>query len=321
MQPAPFYADVAEAPPGGAAFWITATDGVRLRIAMWTGGEKGQVLLIPGRTEYIEKYGQAAGELIARGFSVAVLDYRGQGLADRLADDPMKGHVGAFADYQLDITAALSAMTAFGLRGPLHLLCHSLGGCLGLRALHTQPGIASAAFSAPMWGILLPRLLAPIAPAIAAVLQTLGMGSRFVPGGSGVTYVVANGFDGNTLTKDRQMWDYMARQAKSHPDLTLGSPTVHWLRRALVECHDLMVLPAPATPCLTYLGTDEAIVEPKAIKTRMASWPSARLELIDGAEHELMMEIPTIRTRFYDDIAAHFLQNGTAPLNAAPTAD
>jgi len=56
MRPAPFYQDMAEGPENGAAHWLTTADGVQIRMGHWrTGGEKGTILLFPGRTEYIEK--------------------------------------------------------------------------------------------------------------------------------------------------------------------------------------------------------------------------------------------------------------------------
>ena len=76
----------------GAAFWLTAADGVRLRVGLWSHpGAQGTVLLLPGRTEYVEKYGRAAADLRSRGYATLAIDWRGQGLADRALDDPMSG--------------------------------------------------------------------------------------------------------------------------------------------------------------------------------------------------------------------------------------
>jgi len=59
---------MAEGPEGGYALWLTADDGVRLRAVHWPKeGARGTVLLMPGRTEYCEKYGRTASELAARG--------------------------------------------------------------------------------------------------------------------------------------------------------------------------------------------------------------------------------------------------------------
>lgn len=96
MQAAPFHADVAHAPEGAEAFWLETLDGLRIRIALWRGGGRGTAFVFPGRTEYAEKYGLVAGRLVARGFSVVVIDWRGQGLSTRPPGAPMMGHVRSF---------------------------------------------------------------------------------------------------------------------------------------------------------------------------------------------------------------------------------
>ncbi|MCB2131865.1 MAG: alpha/beta hydrolase, partial [Rhodobacteraceae bacterium] len=111
MEPAPFFADIAEAPAGGRTVWATAADGVRLRIGYWRGGETGErngtVLIFPGRSEYIEKYGPALTRLTGAGHACLIIDWRGQGLSDRILADPMSGHVHEFVDYQTDVAALL----------------------------------------------------------------------------------------------------------------------------------------------------------------------------------------------------------------------
>ncbi len=69
---------------------------------------KGTVLLFPGRTEYIEKYGRAARDLYQRGFATLTVDWRGQGLADRMLEDARIGHVHYFTDYQKDVAAMIA---------------------------------------------------------------------------------------------------------------------------------------------------------------------------------------------------------------------
>ena len=92
---APFFRDIADGPGTGRAIWVHAEDGVRLRLGYWPlEGAKGTVLIMPGRTEYVEKYGRVARELAARGYAAVALDWRGQGLADRLGRVPSVGHVG-----------------------------------------------------------------------------------------------------------------------------------------------------------------------------------------------------------------------------------
>ncbi|MEI2807895.1 alpha/beta fold hydrolase [Albidovulum sp.] len=306
MEPAPFYAEVAGAPGGETCAWLDTSDGVRVRAAHWRGGTKGTVLLFPGRTEYVEKYGPAAGEFAHRGYAMATIDWRGQGIADRLLEDRAPGHVGLFADYQRDVAALVAFLRAEALPEPWFLVGHSMGGCIGLRALHQGLPVRAAAFSAPMWGIRMHRALCPIAWTMATLCPAVGLGDRLVPSTSPMTYVLEAPFEGNLLTRDRVMYEFMQRQLTAHPDLAIGGPTLTWLREALRETRALARMPSPALPCLTMLGRAERIVHVGAIHERMARWPGAVFDLVEEAEHELMMERPAVRVRFYDAAAALF---------------
>ena len=80
MENAPFFEDIALGPIGGAAHWLTTVGGLRIRGGHWTGPHmKGTVLLFPGRTEYIEKYGPTAADFLARSYAIVAIDWRGQG--------------------------------------------------------------------------------------------------------------------------------------------------------------------------------------------------------------------------------------------------
>ncbi len=299
MEAAPLY-DEAEGPEGGCAYWLTTSDGVRLRMSWWPAeGAKGTVLFFPGRTEYIEKYGRAAAEYVAAGWNMAAIDWRGQGLADRSLPDPATGHVNEFDDYQRDVDAMVEAVGALE-GGPLPrvLIGHSMGGCIGLRAAHRLT-LAAVAFSAPMWGIRMHPAVRPAAWVLSALSRPLGMGARYAPGTVPETYALTAEFAGNMLTRDEEMWLYMRRQLTAHPELALGGPSLHWLNRALVEMRDLMRRPAPALPCLTFLGGNERIVDPVAVRQRIATWSGAELVVPEGAEHEILMETAEVREEFF----------------------
>ena len=64
---------------------LKTPDGVSLRFARFAppAGRRGTVCIFPGRTEWIEKYFETVRDLRNRGFAVALLDWRGQGLSDR----------------------------------------------------------------------------------------------------------------------------------------------------------------------------------------------------------------------------------------------
>src|SRR5436190_23687600 len=92
-------------PEGGLTGVLKTRDGVGIRVARWQPppGRKGTVCVFQGRAEFIEKYFEVVNDLRERGFAVAALDWRGQGLSDRALPDRRKGHVGSFAEYDRDL--------------------------------------------------------------------------------------------------------------------------------------------------------------------------------------------------------------------------
>lgn len=109
------------------------------------------------------------------------LDWRGQGMSDRLQDNTCPGHIGHFADYQRDVVELVVAAQELDLPRPWHLLAHSMGGAIGLAALQGGLPVASVVFSAPMWGINLRGIPEPVALAMAAGLSRLGRGGHPAP--------------------------------------------------------------------------------------------------------------------------------------------
>jgi lysophospholipase len=304
VDPAPFLAEIAEGPEGGRAWWVTSADGTRLRMGLWPAeGARATILLFPGRTEYIEKYGRVAADLVGQGYTVVAFDWRGQGLADRPRHRRDMGHVISFDEYRQDVEAFRHALDAFDLPQPLFLIAHSMGGAIGLRALHDGLPVNAAAFTGPMWGIQMTPFLKSIAGIVLGLAGPLGFGTTFAPS-TGPWQPME--FDDNPLTSDRDQFDYMSSQITTHPELALGGPSVLWVKAALQETTALMAAPAPDVPTVTLVGTREGIVEVPAIETRMANWPNGRLIPIEGGLHEVMMETPDRRAASLAAILDHF---------------
>ncbi|MFD2738441.1 alpha/beta fold hydrolase [Sulfitobacter aestuarii] len=305
---APLYTDIHPGPAKGVAYWAQTADGKRIRLGYWPReNARGTVLLFPGRTEYVEKYGPCAGDLAARGLACLTIDWRGQGLADRLLPDIRIGHVDVFDDYQRDVAAMLDAARALDLPRPYFLLGHSMGGCIGLRAAMEGLPVEACAFSGPMWGIHIAPHIRHIAGLLAQMMPRVGRGGQLLPGTRAEPYVLTEPFDDNMLTTDAQMYDMMRDQINAHPELALGGPSFTWLREALAETAALARRPAPNLPCVTWLGSNERIVETGRIHRRMERWPGGRLEIVPGGEHEVLMETEAIREPVFDGIAELFL--------------
>lgn len=310
MEAAPYFADVADGPDLARAFWLHTDDSIRIRVVHWPldqgNIENGTVLIFPGRTECAEKYGRAAVDLAARGFGSVAIDWRGQGLADRLLDDPLSGHVNRFSDYQLDVGAVLAWAMAENIPQPWYLLGHSMGGAIGLEALNAGLPVKAAAFSAPMWGIKISPILRPAAEVVSRASGTFGYSHAYVPGTGPEPYLLSFDFDENMLTTDRDMWEYMKYQVATHPELGLGGPSLGWLRESLRACRKLVAAPPPSVPALIFFGDLEKIVETSAIYRRVKDWHGSRLEIVKNAEHEVLMEDIATRKSIFDQTAGFF---------------
>ena len=311
MDSAPIDNITADGPAGAAAWWLTTSDKVRIRIGVWPAtigtAAKGTILMFPGRTEYIEKYGRTARQFADAGFATLAIDWRGQGLADRLLKNPAIGHVNHFPDFQNDVAAVVQAAKDLRLPKPWFVIGHSMGGAIGLRAVMEGLPVNACAFSAPMWDIALNPLSRRIALGLAAVLRPLGLADGYAPTTTrNRSYAATVPFEGNRLTTDPEMLQFMQDQAVKLPGTHLGGASLRWVQESLHECAGLAARPSPDVPCITFLGTDEKIVSQTAIRDRMARWPNGDLIELPNGRHEVMMEAPAIRDRVHACILAHF---------------
>lgn len=287
--------------PGSRRLALSAADGVALRAAVLDaageGAPRGHVLLLHGRTEFLEKYDEVAPALARRGYAVASLDWRGQGGSARLAEDPRMGHVGDFADYQLDLAALVEAPEVRALPGPRVVVAHSMGGAIALRGLLTGPlreGVAGAVFSSPMWGLA--GSAGRLGGTLAALACAFGWDRRYTYGSDAQPYATKP-FEENLLTSDPERHARLAALARAHPDYGLGGPSWGWLRAATREMKALRGARL-RVPSLVWVGSDEKVVAPEAIRERARRDGLDLLE-VEGARHEVFFETPERRAQVW----------------------
>lgn len=296
MEEAKFYKEIAEGPSSAGAYWIQTEDKVRLRVGAYhtQGDSKGTILLMLGRFGYVERYGRVAQSFADNGFSTVVVDWRSQGLSDRMAEDPQAGHIHHFSDYQKDVSAMMQVAESLDMPKPYYLVGVSMGACIGLRSMLDGLPVAAAAFISPMWGIKMSAVQRIAAWPLSWVAKATGQGHRYVPGESGEIYVLETPFEDNNLTHNAGIYDYWVEQAKSAPELQIGGPTMTWLFEALSECRSLSSVPSPNIPCITFCGELDRLVDNDSIKARMAKWSNGEFSMIRNAKHDVLTEIPEV---------------------------
>ena len=296
-------------PAGGEAVFIRARSGDRLRAVLWgrPGAARGSVVLSPGRTEAVEKYGEVIGELLARGFAVLCHDWVGQGLSDRLHRDPLRGHVrGGAGRFLADFADVIAAHEA-RLPRPWIGLGHSMGGGLtALAAVRTPALFDALLLSAPMAGVLTGRQPAGRVRSAARLMGWAGLGA-----GLPLPQVdpLRDRFETNVLTHDRARFERTAALLRAHPELRLAGPTWNWLRFAF-ELSDALAAPGAAervtAPVRVLAAAQEQLVDNASIRAFAARLPNGRFAELDGAYHELLMETDAVRAQVwaaFDELA------------------
>lgn len=296
----------AELPPGGRGVFARARDGASLRVALWPReAPRGSVIISPGRTEFIEKYGEVVGELLARGFAVGVVDWRGQGLSQRMTGDPLRGYIDNFGTYVADF-AELAAGPFAALPKPWIFLAHSMGGNIAALILQRLPGLfTAAALTAPMFGVLTGTTPMPIARLIAASAH-LGLGTRYVPSGTSKS-LIEETFEENAVTHDARRYARAKAITEAEPRLALASPTIGWVKAALAACNEIAApggLDRVQIPLLLVLAAEELLIDNARTRSIAPRLRSARLIEIAGARHEILMEKDAVRAQFWNEFDA-----------------
>jgi lysophospholipase len=288
--------------------YVTGTfktpDGVSLRFARWQppAGRRGTVCIFQGRAEWIEKYFETVRDLRARGFAVATLDWRGQGLSERMLSDHRKGYVRDFSEYDTDLETFMREVVLPDCPPPIFALGHSTGATVLIRAAHRgHRWFDRTVLIAPLIALGGVDYSMGTGAVIVRALRMAGFGSMYVPK-SETSVVDARPFLGNILTSDPVRYARNAAILEAEPMLALGGPTVAWTDAAFRAMRSLRERSYPARirqPILIVQGGLDGVVSNAAIEDFASLLRAGSHLVIVGALHELLMEQDRFRTQFW----------------------
>jgi len=290
-------------PPGAVLHPLRTGDGVMLRTARWTPphGARGTVAILPGRAEFIEKYYETIRNLLDRGLSVAIFDWRGQGGSARQLKNPRKGHIDDFSLYERDFAAFVSEVLEPSCPQPWFGLAHSMGASIALAVARAgRCPLDRLVLSSPMIGLAglrWPRATRTLIEALDAV----GLGALLLRR-AGSRIVATLPFERNLLTSDPVRYARTASVVAAHPEIGLGHPTVGWLNaafRLMREFEDSDFPRKTLTPILTIAASEDQVTDPRATERFVSRLRAGRLVMIEGAKHELLVERDAFRQQFF----------------------
>jgi lysophospholipase len=284
--------------------YISASDGRRLRTGVFQpdGRARALCVLLTGQTEFIEKYLEVIAELNGRGYIVATFDWRGQGGSQRVLRNPLKAHVGDFAEYDTDLVSFMDQIASKLSPVPPLMLAHSLGSHLGLRALHDHPEMFHAGvLVAPMLGIATRGYPQWLTRSLTALQTRRGKSRRFAWGMAERDPFRVD-FATQLCTSDAVRFGRAQGILRGDPQIRLAGPTWGWIDaayRAIKQTAATGYAEAIKTPLLVIGAGKDRIVLTEATRRFAARLPRARMIEFEDSEHEILMENDAIRARFW----------------------
>jgi lysophospholipase len=292
-------------PADGKVGFITSSNGVSLRYALWRGTSMhrfGTVCILPGRGEFIEKYSETISDLRRRGFTVATFDWRGQGGSDRELANSRKGHVADFKEYDADLQSFVKKVLLPDCPAPFFALAHSMGANILLRnTAYESCQFERVVMVSPMLKLKQFPVSEGLVRFFVEVMSIAGFSDAYVPGGSDLA-TEQEDFEGNRLTSDRVRYERFQKVLEAAPELGTGSPTNGWLYAAFRSMNELSMASFPGcikVPVLMFSAANDEIVSSEAIQKFAAEARMCRLTGIPGARHEIMQERQAFREEFW----------------------
>ncbi|MCF7717786.1 alpha/beta fold hydrolase [Aeromonas jandaei] len=270
-------------------------DGVAIRYAALRQEKVDRaILIVNGRVESYLKYQELAWDLWRQGYSLYLIDHRGQGMSGRMLNDQDKGYVDQFDDYVVDLKQFHDQIIMADKPAKLFLLAHSMGGAISARYLERWPDdIRAAVLSSPMLGINLGGLPKWLAKGLATTIGTVGGWFGEPPYGPGQGPYQDHGFADNELTHSQSRYQAFRQIYEQHPQIKLGGATAHWIYQGITGA-DAAIADAGAikTPLLLLQAGNDSVVDNAAqdafcTKARCEGGKPLRIE---GAWHELFIE-------------------------------
>ena len=290
---------------GGEDAFFAASDGTPIRYVIWPAPDAsrhGGIILLPGRSEFIEKYSETVDDLLARGFWVAAMDWPGHGLSGRPLSNRHKHHLTSFAPLAEDLKRFIEELETRRLGGPRIILGHSMGAHVALRYLHDYPGrVDGAVLSAPMIGLIFAPFGRWLTRRLARLAITFGFGKTYAPGQTNYGAIQRSAANMRLLTSDPERFQIEHRWIGQNPDLALGGVTYGWLDAAMTSIAQINAPGYPEaiqTPILIVQAGADRLVDNVRQQAFAGRLPRATFLRIEGARHEILNERDEYRDQF-----------------------
>ncbi|HEY9042083.1 MAG TPA: alpha/beta fold hydrolase [Rheinheimera sp.] len=280
---------------------LTSSDSIALHYVYHrVEGASHAVVISSGRMEMAAKYAELCFDLVQAGYSVFLLDHRGQGLSQRELTNPHKGYIRDFSLYEQDLTQFVQQIVLPTGHQSHVALGHSMGCAILAGYLQHPHPFKAAILASPMFGIYTGLVPASVAEAIAlafgALNQRFSKTPWYFPGQGNYR---EKDFANNPLTTCLQRYQWLNQLYRDYPDAQLGGVTAHWVKAAIYAMRRVQQNAVKwHTPVLLLQAASDKVVSNHAqnnwFQHLPATVPHQQL-VLQGARHEIFMEQDSIR--------------------------
>ena len=275
------------------------------------GAESPAIVILPGQSEPYRKYAELIYDLGSRGYSIYIMDHRGQGFNDRPTPLHDLSHVDDFNDYVADVEIFMDKVVLAGKHTKLFLLAHSMGGAIGGLYLSKHPkAFAAVVLSSPMFEINTHDTSWTYAY-FGSLWKVLTGDARYpVDGMDKYQYDPTRTVDQSRVTSSKARWDENRQIIHDSPELAVGGVSYGWLNTALTATADIDQLGSLLkVPLVIFKAGRDDIVRTEIYDsycTRRRALCSVVSTPFVDAQHEILQERDEIRDHAIDLIVTQF---------------
>ncbi len=285
---------------------LTAFDGKKLHYHYFPRpNAHSSLIIVTGWTEGSPKYAEVLYDLHHAGVETFIMDWRGQGLSERLIPDPQVSWVADYDDFVKDLHQFVTEVVKPRTRLPLMIMGHSMGANVITLYMTRHPEVFDrAVLSSPMLDMILGSYPTWVGRAVSWLYNVTGFGASMVWGHSYFDPAKAE----NWVTHSESRWKFWNQYKVEHPQYVMNAASFRWVLEGLratdymkENAHlirvPLLMLQAGRDLYVATAGQDR--VCEKAYYCKKITYPFAK--------HEILNEVDLIRQDAMEEVV-RFLQ-------------
>lgn len=252
------------------------------------------IVLLPGRGEPIEKYGEVIYDLEQNEnsgqFNYFLMDHRGQGSSDRMSSPLDMGHIDAFENYILDFEIFLQKLQLNEKCQEKILIAHSLGAGIGTGFLLKYPNyFQKVIFISPMLKIQTKPFPYSIAKAIVHTQKLLKNAHKFALNQKG--YNPNLKFEDNRFTTSPERFKMNSFIHDKFPKTKIGGVSNQFIIEVMKATDIYRKKYNEITvPMLVFLAGIELYSDSLEMKKFCESNKNCQSTLFPTSKHEVLMD-------------------------------